>query len=78
MEAEFKMQQLQKLEAMSQFTGGIAHDFNNMLQSASRLKLLQRKLKHGDTDVGKNVDSAMDVAKRAAALTGRRLPFSRQ
>lgn len=77
--AESKVRQLQKLEAVGQLTGGIAHDFNNMLAIiVGALTLLQRKLKRGDLDVDKHVESALDGAKRAAGLTGRLLAFSRQ
>jgi signal transduction histidine kinase/CheY-like chemotaxis protein len=77
--AESKVRQLQKLEAVGQLTGGIAHDFNNMLAIiVGALTLMQRKLKRGDTDLQKNMESAMDGAKRATGLTARLLAFSRQ
>lgn len=77
--AEAQVHQLQKLEAVGQLTGGIAHDFNNMLAIITgALALLQRKLKRGDTDVTKHIDSALEAAKRAATLTARLLSFSRQ
>ena len=53
------------MEAVGQLTGGIAHDFNNMLAVImGGLSLLQRKLARGETDVGRFVDGAMDVAQR--------------
>jgi CheY-like chemotaxis protein len=70
---------MQKIEAIGHLTGGIAHDFNNMLAIVmSALRLLQRRLDRGDTDVQKYVDGAMQGAERAASLTARLLAFSRQ
>ena len=77
--AELQVRQMQKMEAVGQLTGGIAHDFNNMLAVImSAMNLIQRKLKRGETDIGKFVDSATDAASRAASLTARLLAFSRQ
>ncbi|WJR80004.1 ATP-binding protein [Bradyrhizobium sp. NP1] len=77
--AEAQLRQVQKMEAVGQLTGGIAHDFNNMLAVIiGGLNLLQRKLAKGETDVGRFVESAIDGARRAAALTQRLLAFSRQ
>jgi signal transduction histidine kinase len=77
--AEMQVRQMQKMEAIGQLTGGIAHDFNNMLAVImSAMNLIQRKLKRGETDIGKFVDSATDAASRAAGLTARLLAFSRQ
>ncbi len=76
---EAQIRQMQKMEAVGQLTGGIAHDFNNMLAVIlSSLNLLQKRLKAGDTDVGKFVDAALDGAARAATLTTRLMAFSRQ
>ena len=77
--AEQQVRQMQKMEAVGQLTGGIAHDFNNMLAIImSAMNLIQRKLKRGETDIGKFVDAATDATNRAASLTARLLAFSRQ
>ena len=79
MESEAQLVQMQKIEAIGQLTGGIAHDFNNMLSVVlGGLRLLQRRLQRGDTNVDKYVDAAIDGANRAANLTSRLLAFSRQ
>jgi PAS domain S-box-containing protein len=78
-EAEGKIRHMQKIEAVGQLTGGIAHDFNNMLAIIiGSLRMLQRRLERGETDVQRFVDGAIDGADRAAALTKRLLAFSRQ
>jgi len=77
--AESKVRQLQKMEAVSMLTGGIAHDFNNMLAVVmGSLTLIQRKLAKGQTDITRQIDLALDGAKRASVLTGRLMSFSRQ
>ena len=82
--AENQVRQMQKMEAVGQLTGGIAHDFNNMLAVViGNLNLIQRRLAQGqakatDPKIAGFVDSALEGANRAAALTGRLLAFSRQ
>ena len=82
--AENQVRQMQKMEAVGQLTGGIAHDFNNMLAVViGNLNLVQRRLKQGDSKgpdpkIAGFVESALEGANRAAALTGRLLAFSRQ
>jgi CheY-like chemotaxis protein len=67
------------MEAVGQLTGGIAHDFNNMLAIiVGNLDIAKRRLGQGRTDVERQIDSAMDGAQRAAALTQRLLVFSRR
>lgn len=79
MDAESRLRQSQKMEAIGQLTGGIAHDFNNMLAVImGGLNLLQRKLARGDTDVSRYVEGALEGARRASSLTSRLLAFSRQ
>jgi signal transduction histidine kinase len=76
---EAQLRQSQKLEAIGQLTGGIAHDFNNMLGViVSSLNLLKRKLARGDRDYEQFIQSAMDGAENAAALTHRLLAFARR
>ncbi len=78
-ESEDRLRQMQKIEAIGQLTGGIAHDFNNMLAVIlGSLRLMQRRLARGETDVQKYIDGAIDGAERAANLTKRLLAFARQ
>ncbi len=76
-QAEEKLRQSQKMEAVGQLTGGIAHDFNNLLTIViGSLDLLRRRL--GDARQLRHVDNALEGASRAATLTQRLLAFSRQ
>ena len=77
--AEDRLRQVQKMEAVGQLTGGIAHDFNNMLAVVvGGLDLARRKLTGGRRDeADAHLESAMEGASRAAALTRRLLAFSR-
>ncbi|MCX7358668.1 MAG: CHASE3 domain-containing protein [Alphaproteobacteria bacterium] len=78
-QAEAKVRQMQKMEAIGQLTGGVAHDFNNMLAVIiSALQLAQRRIARGDTDIARFTDAAMDGARRAATLTSRLLAFARR
>ena len=76
--AEAQLRQIQKMEAVGQLTGGIAHDFNNMLAVVvGALDLARRRLDREAGQLARHIDSAMDGANRAAALTQRLLAFSR-
>ncbi len=78
-EAEQRVRQLQKMEAIGHLSGGIAHDFNNMLAIVlGALSLLERRIAKGEGDLEKYVAMARDGANRAANLTKRLLAFSRQ
>ncbi|MET0308084.1 MAG: ATP-binding protein [Sphingomonas sp.] len=77
-QAEAQLRQIQKMEAVGQLTGGIAHDFNNMLAVVlGGLELAKRHLHSRGPDAQRHIESAMDGANRAAALTRRLLAFSR-
>ena len=78
-DAEARVAQLQRLEAVGHLTGGIAHDFNNMLAiMMGNLDLAQRRIAKGNQDVGRLIDNAMEGAKRSAGLTRRLLAFGRR
>jgi two-component system, cell cycle sensor histidine kinase and response regulator CckA len=76
--AEKRLQQAQKMEAIGQLAGGIAHDFNNLLGVILGYgELLSKDVLPADRR-RKRVDEIMGAARRAAALTGQLLAFSRQ
>jgi len=79
-EAEARLRQAQKMEALGQLTGGVAHDFNNLLTVIrGNIDALQRRLPEGaDDGVGRFINSALRGIERAAILTHRLLAFSRQ
>ncbi|HEX9931534.1 MAG TPA: ATP-binding protein [Allosphingosinicella sp.] len=77
--AQASLVQAQKMEAVGQLTGGIAHDFNNMLAVViGNLDIARRRMADGRSDVGRQIESAMEGAQRAAALTRRLLVFARR
>ncbi|MHC8305824.1 PAS domain-containing hybrid sensor histidine kinase/response regulator [Pseudomonas sp. PB3P13] len=80
MQAEEKLRQSQKMEAVGQLTGGLAHDFNNLLAGISgALELMGTRIAQGRfSDVGRYLLTAQGATKRAAALTHRLLAFSRR
>lgn len=78
-QAESKVRQMQKMEAIGQITGGVAHDFNNMLAVImSALQLAKRRMERGEKGAETFLDAAMDGARRAATLTSRLLAFARR
>jgi len=77
-QAEFKLRQLQKMEAVGQLTGGIAHDFNNMLAVVlGGLEMAKRRVQEQAQEANRHIESALEGANRAAALTRRLLSFAR-
>jgi signal transduction histidine kinase/CheY-like chemotaxis protein len=82
-EAEGFLVQAQKMESVGQLAGGIAHDFNNLLTVViGGLDTLDRRSKSMEAIpaalVVGPVATALQGARRAAALTQRLLAFSRQ
>jgi len=78
LQAEQNVRQLQKMEAIGQLTGGIAHDFNNMLAVVvSGIDLARGALRRDPAKARRHLDSAMEGATRAAALTARLLAYAR-
>ena len=80
MDAEARLRQSQKMQAVGQLTGGLAHDFNNLLASISgSIELIRLRQQQGRHDeVERYVATAQGATKRAAALTHRLLAFSRR
>ncbi|AMM14831.1 hybrid sensor histidine kinase/response regulator [Burkholderia sp. PAMC 28687] len=80
MQAEEKLRQSQKMEAVGQLTGGLAHDFNNLLAGISgALELMRLRIAQGRvTDLDRYMVAAKGATERAAALTHRLLAFSRR
>ena len=79
-QAEGRLRQGQKMEAVGQLTGGIAHDFNNMLQGiGGAVELARRRVGQGRIpDALALLDEAGKGVDRAAALTHRLLAFARR
>lgn len=75
-DAETRLLQVQKMEAVGQLTGGIAHDFNNLLTII--IGALDQDLSKLPPDVARWLEQAMRAAERGAALTHRLLAFSRR
>lgn len=78
-EAEERLLQAQKMEAVGQLTGGIAHDFNNLLQIIEgNLDLVRSSLPASETGLSKILGSAIEAGRRGAKLTQQLLAFSRK
>ena len=77
-EAQNRLAQTQRLEALAQLSAGIAHDFNNVLQAITgSLALIQRRA--GDAEVVRQLAAmAGDAATRGGTITTRLLSFARQ
>ncbi|MGF7178413.1 PAS domain S-box protein [Azospirillum doebereinerae] len=78
MQAEEKLRQSQKMEAVGQLTGGMAHDFNNLLQAMSGcLQLIGRRAGHV-AGVQKVLDSGHQAVDRGASMIRQLMAFSRR
>ena len=77
-QAEARLAQSQRMEALGQLAGGIAHDFNNVLQAVSGgLSLIQSRASNPEA-VAQFARMASDAAHRGASITARLLTFARR
>ncbi|CAO3439224.1 PAS domain-containing protein [Azospirillum doebereinerae] len=77
-DAEERLRQSQKMEAVGQLTGGMAHDFNNLLQAMSGcLQLVGRRAGHV-AGVEKVLDAGRQAVDRGASMIRQLMAFSRQ
>ena len=77
-EARAALHQSQKLQALGELTGGIAHDFNNLLTVIrGSAELLQRPTL-GEEKRARYLESIIETADRATALTNHLLAFGRR
>ncbi len=77
-QAEARLRQAQKMEAVGQLTGGLAHDFNNLLTAVlGNLELLEKKIA-GNEAATRLLRSARRAAERGAEVTAQLLAFARK
>ena len=74
-QAQARLRQAQRMEAVGHLTGGVAHDFNNLLQVIrGNLELIAAQVK--DSAVEQRIKNALHGEDRAAQLTRQLLAFS--
>ena len=74
-QAEERLRQAQKMEAVGQLTGGVAHDFNNLLGIIQgNIELLVEKTEGENS----RMQAILRASARGAELTQRLLAFSRR
>lgn len=77
-DAENRLHQAHKMEALGQLTGGIAHDFNNLLTAViGNLELLQKRA-GSDANFTRPLSAALTAADRGATLIQDLLIFARR
>ena len=76
--AQARLVEAQKMEAVGQLTGGIAHDFNNLLTAIIGSLDLMRKEIAGNARLQTLSEIAVQAAQRGAMLVSQLLAFGRR
>ncbi len=77
-EAEERLGQAQKMEAIGKLTGGVAHDFNNVLAVIMGYAEMMTPLAGSDTVMTEYLRTVRRAARQGNELTKRLLAFSRR
>ncbi|MFZ4622471.1 MAG: PAS domain S-box protein, partial [Bacteroidota bacterium] len=77
-QAEHRLRQAEKMEAIGQLAGGIAHDFNNILTGIIGFASLSQRQAENDPALKSNIEQILAASNRAKQLTQQILAFSRQ
>ncbi|TPG46057.1 response regulator [Roseomonas nepalensis] len=77
-EAQARLAQAQRMEALGQLAGGVAHDFNNVLQAVSGGARLIEGRSTEPERVRRLAHMIAEAARRGASITRRLLAFSRR
>ncbi len=77
-QAEHRLRQAEKMEAIGQLAGGIAHDFNNILTGIIGFASLSQRQAENDPALKSNIEQVLAASNRAKELTHQILAFSRQ
>lgn len=75
---EEQLRQAQKMETIGRLAGGIAHDFNNLLTVIQGYCDLMLAKMANDNSLRGKLEQIQKASKRASALTGQLLAFSRK